>query len=633
MSAYTGPATRKSQACLRSSSDAEPVIIAAMRLRTVFFLAACLFAAIGTVWTQTITTVAGNGTAGYSGDGGPATQAAINGAPAIATDSFGNLYIADQNNNRVRRVDPKGVITTVAGNGTQGFSGDGGPAAQAELNYPAGVCTDAAGNLYIGDVGNFRIRKVDTSGKITTVAGNGVQGGGGDGGPAVQASMYIPIRCVVDATGNLYVTDQSGQKIRMISPAGIISTFAGNGTNAGPHSIGTYSGDGGPAITASLNNPTAITVDSAGNIYFSDQYNQRIRKVDKNGTITTIAGNGTAGFSGDNGPATSAALNYPGGLFADQNGDIYFADDVNNRVRKISGSAITTVAGNGAQGFSGDNGPALQAEFNGQFGVALDAAGNVFIADSANNRIRKVSSLAAGTPPKITAASVTNGASFQSGISAGALISIFGTNLSNNVHGIAGFNAVPLPTTLAGASVLIGGTAIPLFDVINIDGTEQINAQAPFEIAGQPNVNIVINNGRAQNTAVQLAVSAAQPGIFLLGGGNGAFLHADESVVTEASPASPGEVLLMFCTGLGAVTPPGTTGALASSTTLSYSNLIPAVTVGNNAASISFYGLAPALVGLYQINFTVPSGTPSGSANVVVTSNGVSSNTAKLPMK
>jgi sugar lactone lactonase YvrE len=155
--------------------------------------------------------------------------------------------------------------------------------------------------LFIADVGNFRIRKVDTSGNITTVAGNGIEAASGDGGPATQASMYIPIRCVVDSTGNLYVTDQSGQKIRMINPSGTISTFAGTGANAGPHSIGLFSGDGGPS-TADLNNPTAITVDSAGNIYFSDQCNQRIRKVDKNGIITTVAGNGTAGSLGDGGP-------------------------------------------------------------------------------------------------------------------------------------------------------------------------------------------------------------------------------------------------------------------------------------------------------------------------------------------
>ena len=592
-------------------------------------LAAVFLAAAA--WAQQIATVAGNGAAGYSGDGGPATQASINTTVYVATDALGNLYLADQNNNRIRKVDKNGVMTTIAGNGSTGFSGDGGPAAQSTINYPTGVCTDAAGNLYFNDLGNFRVRKIDTSGNITTVAGNGTRGSTGDGGPATQASMIIPIRCAVDSGGNLYITDQGGHKIRMVNPAGIISTFAGNGANAGVGTPGTYSGDGGPAISAGLNNPTAIAVDPAGNIIFSDQFNQRIRKVDKTGTITTVAGTGNAGFSGDGGPANAAQVNYPGGLVADQNGDLYFADDNNYRIRKISNGTISTVAGNGVQGYSGDNGPALQAEFNGQFGVALDSGGNLYVADSSNQRIRKVSSLGAAVAPQLSSASVTNGASFQSGISAGALITVFGADLSNNLHGIAPFNTVPLPTSLGGTRVLINGSPIPLFDVINIGGTEQISAQAPFEIAGQSTVSLVVDNGRVQSSPISLNVAAAQPGIFLIDSANGAFLHgADNSVVTAAKPASAGEVVVVYCTGLGAVTPAGTTGALASSTTLSRTNATATVTVGGTSADVSFSGLAPALVGLYQINFTVPGSTPSGANNVVVTVNGAGSNTAKL---
>jgi uncharacterized protein (TIGR03437 family) len=586
------------------------------------------------VWAQQISTVAGNGTQGYAGDGGPATQAEINGAVDVATDLYGNLYIADQNNNRVRKVDSKGTMTTFAGTGTPGFSGDGGPATQAALNYVPGVCTDSAGDVFVSDLSNYRIRKVATSGIITTVAGNGVQGSSGDGGPATQASMYIPIRCAVDSANNLYITDQSGHKIRKVTPAGTISTVAGTGAGAGPHSIGSYSGDGGLATAANLNNPTAVTVDSGGNIYFSDQYNQRIRKVDTNGIITTIAGTGTAGYSGDGGPATAAMLNYPGGLTVDQNGDIYVADDNNYSIRKISKGVITTVAGNGAQGYSGDGGPATQAEFNGQFGVALDPPGNLYIADSANGRIRKVASLGAATTPTFSSAGITNGASFKTGLTAGGLITIFGANLSNGVVGFASFSQVPLPTSLANARVLINGSAIPLFYVVNIGGSEQISAQAPFEIAGQQNVSLAIDNGRVVSPAIQVPVLAAQPGIFLPDGVDGAFLHgADNSLVTAAKPASPGEVVVVYCTGLGAVTPPGTTGALASGTVLSSTNIAPTVTAGSATANIAFNGLAPALVGLYQINLTVPAGTPAGSVNVVVTANGVSSNTAKLPVQ
>ncbi len=307
------------------------------------------------------------------------------------------------------------------------------------------------------------------------------------------------------------------------------------------------------------------------------------------------------------------------------------ADPNNNRVRKISNGTISTVAGSGAAGFA--DGSANAAEFNQPFGIAIGIAGNLYIADITNTRIREISGATAAVMPQFTAAGVTNGASFQSGISAGALITIFGANLSNNVHGIAAFGQVPLPAALGGAQVLINGTPIPLFDVININGTEQISAQAPFEIAGEQTVDVVINNGRAQSASVQVTISATQPGIFLPDGVNGAFLHADDSLVTTANPAKPGEVVLLYCTGLGAVTPTGTTGAVASSTTLSTSNITPIVSVGGTSAATSFSGLAPALVGLYQINFTVPAGLPSGSASVVVTSNGVASNTAKLPVQ
>lgn len=596
------------------------------------FFAGVLLVNIFPASAQQVTTFAGNGSATFSGDGGPAAQAALNTPDFVATDLFGNVYIADQTNNRVRKVDSKGNITTVAGNGTGGFLGDGGPAAQALLNYPTGVCTDAAGNLYINDLTNVRVRKVDTSGIITTVAGNGVQASTGDGGPATKASLFIPIRCAVDSLGNLFIADQGGHKIRKVDTSGNISTFAGTGNHAGIGSPGDFSGDGGLATAADLNNPTAIAFDLSGQLYFSDQFNQRIRKVDKNGIISTVIGTGSATFGGDGGPATAASVNYPGGIAFDQNGDMYFGDPGNNRLRKISNGTVSTVAGTGAAGFN--DGAAGAAVFNNPFGLAMDPAGNLYIADIANNRIRKVSGATSALSPNISAASVTNGASFKSGLTAGALITIFGANLSNGVRGIAAFNQVPLPTTLASSRLLINGTAAPLFDVINIQGTEQISAQAPFEIAGQQTVSIAIDNGRTISTAIQVPVTPAQPGIFLEDGATGAFLHgADNSVVTAAKPASAGEVVVVYCTGLGAVTPPGTTGALASSSVLSNTNITPTVSVGGANANVAFSGLAPALVGLYQINFTVPQSTSSGSIDVVVTANGVASNTAKLPVK
>jgi uncharacterized protein (TIGR03437 family) len=332
----------------------------------------------------TITTVAGNGTGGFSGDNGPATSAQLSLPQGLAVDPEGNLYIADYGNNRIRKVS-NGVITTFTGNGAFGFSGDNGPAAAAELYQVFTLALDAAGNLYIGDLGNGRIRKI-SSGVITTVAGNGPGGFSGDNGPATSAQLSGPYATAVDSAGNLYIADRDNNRIRKVS-GGVITTVAG----AGPTGLnrGGFSGDNGPAANAQLNGPLGIAIDSAGDLYIADLGNERIRKV-SNGIITTFAGNGTQGFSGDNGPAASAQLYDPRAVAVDSTGKLYIVD--NSRIRMVSNGVITTVAGNGIYGFSGDNGPAANAELNGPEGVALDSAGNLYIADTNNQRIRKVSS-------------------------------------------------------------------------------------------------------------------------------------------------------------------------------------------------------------------------------------------------
>jgi uncharacterized protein (TIGR03437 family) len=327
-----------------------------------------------------ITTVAGNGDCDFSGDNGPATNAHLNGAYGIAVDSAGNLYIADIGNNRIRKVS-NGVITTVAGNGTAGFSGDNGPATSAQLNGPFGVTVDSAGNLYITDYYNYRIRKI-SNGVITTVAGNGTYGFSGDNGPATAAELSAPTGLAVDSAGNLYIADNYNNCVRMVSN-GVITTVAGSGTTRG------FGGDNGPASSAWLDGPWGVAVDSAGNLYISDTENQRVRKVSK-GVIATIAGNGTS-FSGDNGPPTSAQLNQPAGVAVDSAGNLYIADSYNNRIRKVSNGVITTVAGNGTCCFSGDNGPATSAQLNLPWGLAMDSAGSLYIADEFNNRVRKIS--------------------------------------------------------------------------------------------------------------------------------------------------------------------------------------------------------------------------------------------------
>jgi sugar lactone lactonase YvrE len=328
--------------------------------------------------------VAGNGTSGFSGDGGPATSAQLSSAYGIAIDTAGNLFIADTANARIRKVTPSGVISTVAGNGTQGYGGDGGPATSAQLSDPLGVAVDTAGNLFIADMDNARIRKVTPSGVISTVAGNGTQGYGGDGGPATSAQFLYPQGVAVDAAGNLFIADTANSCIRKVTPGGLISTVAGNG-NYG------YSGDGGPATSAQINTPFGIAVDAAGNLFIADSGNGRIRKVTPDGLISTVAGDGTAGYSGDGGPATSAQFWDLIGVAVDAAGNLFIADQMNARIRKVTpGGLISTVAGNGTYGYSGDGGPATSAQLSDPQGVAVDTAGNLFIADGGNGRIRKV---------------------------------------------------------------------------------------------------------------------------------------------------------------------------------------------------------------------------------------------------
>ena len=579
-----------------------------------------------------IQTIAGTGSASFSGDGGLATSAAINVAVDIAFDRAGNLFVADQNNNRVRKIAPNGTISTVAGTGVQGFSGDGGPALNAQLYVPTGVFADGAGNLYIADVGNQRIRKVDPSGIITTVAGTGAKGYSGDNIPAIYASFYNPVRVVVDQSGNVLVADQSNHRIRKIAPNGIITTLAGNGV--GTPANGAFSGDLGPAVNASLNNPTALTVDAAGVVYIADQFNQRIRKVTTDGIITTIAGNGSAGPGGDGGPALAASLNYPGGITVDAAGNLYFNDDLNYRTRRIATNGIiTTVAGTGAPGFSGDGGAATAAALNGNFGVTLDLAGNLYIADSINNRIREVFGAVPGFIPSIPAAGFTNGASFASGGSPGAIATLFGVHLTRNLSGILQGGSVPLPSTLAGTTVTIGGKTAPIFNVVDLNGTEQISFQIPVDAPTGQTLPVVLNNGFASATA-QIGLTPTQPGIFTTDGTQGVALHADFSLITAAQPAAQNETIVVFCTGLGAVNPLVPTGSAAGGGSM-LSNTVTAytATIAGQNAPVAFSGLAPGFVALGQVNLTVPAGAPSGPQDLVLTGGGSSSKAVKVQIR
>jgi len=329
---------------------------------------------------QIIYTFAGTGSAGFFGDGGTAINAQFMNPEGIVIDASGNMYICDYFNQRIRKIDPSGIISTFAGTGVAGYGGDGGSATLALVKNVSDVAVDATGNVYIADKGNSRVRKINNSGIISTFAGNGTGGYSGDGGPATSAALS-PNNITIDALGNVYISDASNACIRKVNSSGVISTIAGTGIQG-------YSGDGGLAINAQLKNPGGLCVDGSGNIYVSDG-NNCIRKINTSGIISTYAGNGAAGFSGDGGAATSAQFNVPLGIAIDGLGNLYISDFSNNRIRKVSSSGvISTFAGNGIAAFSGDGALATTAGVWNPQGICVDVTGNVYSSNS--NRIRVI---------------------------------------------------------------------------------------------------------------------------------------------------------------------------------------------------------------------------------------------------
>lgn len=336
----------------------------------------------------TIKTVAGCPSCTYNTTSVAATSTSLSYPHQVTVDKNDNIYIVEVGNNLIRRLDKNGFLSIVSGNGQKGYAGNGGNALSARLSMPSDVAFDNSGNMYIADGGNHCIRKVNTMGIIYTIVGNGKVASSGDGGNAINASIQFPIAIAVDKENNLFIVDRWGACVRKVSNTGIITTICGNGNHK-------FSGDGGAAINATLASPTDIAIDSKDNIYIADNNNHRIRKINKKGQISTYAGTGIKGYDVDGTPARNCKINGPYGIYIDQKDNLYFSDNGNSIIRKIDTKQIvTTVAGTvGKIGFYGDNGPAIECQFNDLAGLAVDNSGNLIVADFANNVVRKISHL------------------------------------------------------------------------------------------------------------------------------------------------------------------------------------------------------------------------------------------------
>jgi len=470
--------------------------------------------------TGVISTVAGIGSSADSGDGGPATAAGVNG-DGVAVDGNGNLFISEQGNSRVRKVAPNGIITTIAGTGTPGYNGDGIAATLAQLNNPVGVAADPVGNVFIADLGNRRVRKVSPEGVISTIAGNGTLGFSGDGAQGTLATMRGPDGVTVDAAGNVYFSDGDGlgtssgsnNRVRRIATDGVIDTVAGDGSTGAV-------GDGGLAISGGLANPIGLSFDASGNLLVSDANNLRIRKVSPTGFISTVAGSGSTLVFGDGGPATSAALNLPAGTAVDAAGNLYIADAGGQRIRKVTtDGVIHTLAGNGSVGFSGDGGQSIFAKLFSPDGVAVDASGNLYIADYGNHRLRKVTP--AGVISSINLSGLSNPAQLAFDGSGRLLVADYGTNVVRR--------GVPEGTFSIIAGIVTAG--------FSGDGGLAKNAalSRPIGVAADPDGNVYI-----ADTGNNRIRKVTPTGVISTVAGNGTVgFSGDGGIATSATLASP----------------------------------------------------------------------------------------------
>jgi len=501
----------------------------------------------------------------------------------------------------------------VAGTGLAGYVADQVPASSAPLNSPMGVAVDMWGDVFIADTSSQRIRDVGADGIIRDYAGGGASGLGPAGAPPQQTALNAPRGICFDRAGTVFIVDTSNNRVLRVPMGGPVLTAAGNG-------LAGYTGDGGGAQLAKLNQPAACAVDTAGNLFIADTGNHTIRKVTPDATIHTVAGSGAAGLSGDEGPAVAAQLQGSRGVAVDDNGDIFIADTGNNSIRQVTPDGlIHTIAGQAAAGFGGDGGPAASAQLNGPQGLALDGSGDLYFADTNNNRVRQLQPQAAALPatqppggsPSPPVVSAVNAASLVAGpVAPGEILVINGTGIGPpaSVTGVYDSNGM-LPTQAGGAQVLFDGVAAPVLSA----QASQITVQAPYTIAGNQSTSVVVQYKGQPTGSVTLAVASAAPGLFPL------VTNQDGSANSAASPAPRGSIVTFYETGEGLTSGPNVAG-LAAQAPYAVPLLPVSLTVAGVSAGADYVGSAPGLVGTLQINARIPGGfVPPGQVAVMLT--------------